>query len=68
MKPRSIGPPDIYFETKMKKMNIQSRYVKESVEKVEKYLAELADARWQKKAENILIEDYLPDMDDTPAL
>ena len=38
---------------------------------VEKYLAELADARWhfpKKKAENPFVGDHAPDMDKTPAL
>ena len=43
--------------------NISERYVKELVSKVEKYLAELADVRWQlpkKKEEKPFIGDYAP--------
>ena len=46
-----------------------SIYVKESVENVEKYLAELADTCWKflkKKSKNPLVRDYAPDMDKTP--
>ena len=38
---------------------------------VDNYLAELADARWQltkKKSENPVVAEYLPEMDETPAL
>ena len=48
-----------------------ARYVKDSVTNVEKYLAELADMRWQflkKKSENPFVGDYAPEMGDTPAL
>ena len=51
--------------------NSPSRYVKELVANVEKYLAELDDARWQltkKKAEKPFIWDYIPEMDETPDL
>ena len=81
LKPSSIGDPGIYFGTKLNKMRLETglwewairpeRYVKESVSNMEKYLAELADARWQfpkKKAENPFVGDYAPDMDETPAL
>ena len=50
---------------------IPERYVKESVAKVEKYLAELAVARWKlpkKKYENPFIGYYEPDMDKIPDL
>ena len=53
LKPSFIGDPDIYFGSKLKKMQLENgvwacsnnpaRYVKESVANVEKYLAELAD-------------------------
>ena len=48
--------------------NIRARYVMELMENVEKYLAELDDARWQfpkKKYENCFVEDYARDMDKT---
>ena len=38
---------------------------------VEKYLAELDDARWQlpkKKDKKLFVEDYSPEMDEAPAL
>ena len=81
LKPSSIGDPNIYLGAKLKKMRLENRvwawanipesYVKESVEKVEKYLAELADARCKlkkKKAENPFIGDYATEMDETPPL
>ena len=81
LKPSMIGDPDIYLGDKLKKMRLENgvwawakipaSYVKESVSNVEKYLAELADARWQlpkKKAKNPFIGDYGPEMDNTPAL
>ena len=77
----SIGNPEIYLGAKLKNMwlengvwawaNILARYVKEPVANVEKYLAELADARWKfqkKKADNPFIGDYAPEMDENPAL
>ena len=55
LNPSSIGDPEIYLGAKLKKMRLENRvwewanspasYVKESVANVEKYLAELADAR-----------------------
>ena len=51
--------------------NIPARYVKESVEIIEKYLAKLADARWQlpkNKVENPFVRYYAPEMDETSAL
>ena len=81
LNPSSIGNPDIYLGYKLKKMrlengvwawaNIPASYVKESVANVEKYLAELADGRWnfpKKKAEYPFIGYYAPDMDETPDL
>ena len=81
LKPSSIGDPDIYLESKLKKMrfengvraweNSPAKYVKKSVAKFEKYLAELADARWQlpkKKYEKPFVGDSTPDMEETPAL
>ena len=57
LKPSLIGDPAIYLGAKLKKMrldnrvwawvNIPARYIKELVANVEKYMAELADARWQ---------------------
>ena len=50
---------------------IPERYIKGLVSNVEKYLAELDDARCQlskNKAENPFVGDFGPDMDETPAL
>ena len=51
--------------------NSSAIYVKELVANVEKYLAELVDARWQlpkNKSVNPFVGDYTPVMYKTPAL
>ena len=81
LKPILIGDTDIYLGAKLKKMRLEngvwewsnrpSRYAKESVENVEKYLAELADACWhfpKNKSENPFVGDYAPEMYKTPTL
>ena len=52
-------------------MNIPERYVKKFVSNVEKYLDDLADARWKflkKKAEKPFVVDHALETDENPAL
>ena len=79
LNPSSIGDPDIYLGTKLKKRilenvvwawaNSLARYVKLPVANVEKYLSELSNARWQlpkNKAENSFVGYYATYMEKTP--
>ena len=81
LKPIFIGNPDIYLRDKLMILRLENvvwawgkppaRYVKELVANNEKYLEELAEARWQfpkKKSENPFVRYYSQEMDETFSL
>lgn len=79
-KPGSIGDPEFYLGSKIKKMTLangvecwassSSKYVNEAVGNVEKYLKELRDPRWRlpKQAPNPFTMDCEPELDTSPEL
>ena len=80
LKEGSMGDPDFYLGAKLRKMKLPNgvwawamsptKYVRQSVENVEKYLKEHLDGRWKlpKRAENPFPMGYAPELDESPEL
>ena len=79
MKDKSIGDPDIYLGGKLRQATLpngvtawgmsSSKYVKEAIDNVEKYLSKnRPDLKLPKKAATPFVSDYRPELDVTPEL
>ena len=80
LKPDSIGDPSMYLGATVKKMILDNgvsawasspaKYVRTSVENVEKYAKDLGDNRWKlpSKCRDPFELDYEPELDGTPEL
>jgi hypothetical protein len=78
MKKESIGDPDIYLGSKLKKVKLPNlvvawmmsptKYVAEAVKNVERYLEKEYNAKLPKRVGGPLPTDYRPELDVTPEL